>query len=905
MDSIRHIETLTGPGFFAADIRSLNWDSANSQLTAFAGQETTARLLNFSLDGKLISISSDWLGKSFHDFRTVDFGDQTYFLSADRLALMTPATGNETSHSITMTDGLSGLAADRVQVMGLELNTQNFLIAAAPGHGLAVFDWDTRSETAIFTLDSGPQDIAGLAGFSGYGSQWVATIDADKNAVELFRLGDTGTLTPTNSLGAEDGLGLNTPTALRAFQIDAQPYVIVAGAESNSLTVIRVEADGSLTPTDHILDSLDTRFSGVAQLETLTIRADTFVLAAGDDDGLSLFRILPDGHLFHVQTFADLDSVTLDNVAGLQMAAQGNDLHIFAASATEPGLTHLALSLADLGEHLVGGSGDDALIGTSLDDLLMGAAGNDQINGMAGDDILSDGEGADRLTGGGGHDTFLLTPDIQTDRITDFERGIDLIDLSRYPLLHDASAIGVQSTSWGAILTLRDDVLEIYSADGLSLDAAHLSLDQAFNLDRPPLVLADGDPPPPAGQYQVGTPGNDILTGTTLDDVLSGNAGDDLLIGGGGADALYGGYGNDTASYRDATAGVQADLHRPGGNTGDADGDSYAGIEALEGSAFDDRLFSTNKAEVLRGLAGNDSLYGRRGDDSLFGGEGDDTLFGGDGADLLDGGPDFDTASYPGATGLRADLALPDRNTGEAAGDRYSEIEGLSGGTGTDRFFGDENDNILWGLEGDDWLDGRGGDDALYGGTGDDFLVGGNGADLLDGGGGQDMALYFLAKFPVIIDLSTGLADGFAQGDILQSIEDLSGSPFDDSLAGDAGDNRLFGNAGDDILSGGAGSDTLSGGSGNDIMTGGAGGDTFLISASGGQDRITDFDPMEDQLFIDDALLTDESGQTFDLITGMAMDPDAAVSFQFMSGDSLFLDDIEDPDDLWDAIWFF
>ncbi|MDH5798895.1 MAG: hypothetical protein OEZ19_10040, partial [Paracoccaceae bacterium] len=633
--------------------------------------------------------------------------------------------------------------------------------------------------------------------------------------------------------------------------------------------------------------------------------ADTFVLAAGDDDGLSLFRILPDGHLFHIQTFADLDSVTLDNVAGLQMAAQGNDLHIFAASATEPGLTHLALSLADLGEHLTGGSGDDALIGTPLDDLLMGAAGNDQINGMAGDDILSDGEGADRLTGGSGHDTFLLTPDLQVDRITDFERGIDLIDLSRYPLLHDASAIGVQSTSWGAILTLRDDVLEIYSADGLSLDAAQLSLDQAFNLDRPPLVLATDDPPPPAGQYQVGTPGNDILTGTTLDDVLSGNAGDDVLIGGGGADALYGGYGNDTASYRDATAGVQADLHRPGGNTGDADGDSYAGIEALEGSAFDDRLFSTNKAEELRGLAGNDSLYGRRGDDSLFGGEGDDTLFGGDGADLLDGGPGFDTASYPGATDLRADLALPDRNTEEAAGDRFAAIEGLSGGTGSDQFFGDENDNILWGLEGDDWLDGRGGDDALYGGAGNDFLIGGNGADLLDGGDGQDMALYFLAKFPVIIDLSTGLADAFAQGDILQSIEDLSGSPFGDRLTGDAGDNRLFGNAGDDILSGGAGSDTLSGGSGNDIMTGGAGGDTFLISASGGHDRITDFDPMEDRLYIDDALLTDESGQTFDLITGMAMDPDAAVSFQFMSGDSLFLDDIEDPDDLWDAIWIF
>jgi serralysin len=321
----------------------------------------------------------------------------------------------------------------------------------------------------------------------------------------------------------------------------------------------------------------------------------------------------------------------------------------------------------------------------------------------------------------------------------------------------------------------------------------------------------------------VGGKGSDRLTGRERSDILLGGDNGDNLIGGAGADHLDGGNGFDYAEYHTATAGVVADLSNAGRNTGDAKGDSYVSIEGLGGSQFNDELVGNHLGNEIYGLSGNDALEGRGGADWLYGGAG------------------FDYAQYSAAaSGVVADLLNAWRNTGEAAGDSYVSIEGLSGSAYNDELVGNHAGNELYGNGGDDMLEGRGGGDWMYGGAGTDF------------------ASYLTATSGVRASLAnSGINTGEAAGDMYFSVEALNGSQFGDVLVGDGGNNSIYGQNGNDELAGGAGADflsggqhhdTLSGGAGADLLNGGSGADVFQFDGllgSGNVDTIVDFSAAE------------------------------------------------------------
>ena len=112
-------------------------------------------------------------------------------------------------------------------------------------------------------------------------------------------------------------------------------------------------------------------------------------------------------------------------------------------------------------------------------------------------------------------------------------------------------------------------------------------------------------------------------------------------------------------------------------------GDDTFTVGSLAGTTITAVLFS--------GGDGNDTLdasaaavgitaSGGAGNDTLTGGTANDRLNGGPGADKLNGGGGIDFADYSTSpTGVTASLANPAINTGEAAGDTYTSIEGLIG----------------------------------------------------------------------------------------------------------------------------------------------------------------------------------------------------------------------------------
>jgi Ca2+-binding RTX toxin-like protein len=176
--------------------------------------------------------------------------------------------------------------------------------------------------------------------------------------------------------------------------------------------------------------------------------------------------------------------------------------------------------------------------------------------------------------------------------------------------------------------------------------------------------------------------------------------------------------------------------------------------------------------------------------------------------------------------------------------------------------YGSAASDVMTGGPGDDMLKGLAGNDKLAGGAGNDVLEGGAGRDVLDGGDGVDTATYADAPGGVVADLSSHKGSyGDAIGDKFVSIENLTGSAFNDALYGDRNANVLDGGAGDDYLTGGAGNDTLTGGVGDDTLDGGGGVDQ--LSGGAGHD-----------LFVFEQGKTGKTMDTADTIVGFVSGED-------------------------------
>ncbi|WOH48857.1 calcium-binding protein [Bradyrhizobium sp. sBnM-33] len=546
--------------------------------------------------------------------------------------------------------------------------------------------------------------------------------------------------------------------------------------------------------------------------------------------------------------------------------------------------TGLIASLANPGTNTGDAAGDtytsiEGLIGSDFDDTL---TGDGNVN------LLRGGLGADALDGGGGNDfadyanaTTSVTVNLANsaantgeaagDTFTSIEaiRGGDFNDT----LIGDA-AINILRGGLGA------DILD----GGLGFDLAdygNATAGVTVNLANSGLNTGEA-----TGDTFISIQG---LLGSSFADQLTGDANNNLLRGGAGADHLNGGAGFDTADYSQSIIGLVASLANPAANTGDAAGDTYASIEGLWGSAFNDTLVLSNAGGFLDGNLGADTLIGGTGfdlvmyknstsgltvnlansaantgeaagdtftaiegiggsnfNDTLIGDSGGNYLRGNFGADVLNGAGGTDIADYSEATtGLTVSLTDPNLNTGEAAGDTFIFIEGLGGSFFNDVLTGNGDVNRLIGNDGVDQLYGLVGNDTLDGGAGNDLLDGGAGIDTMTGGGGDDTYTVDNAGDQVIEALNggtdtvnTSVNYALAAGQQIEVFTasgtngiTLTGNELGQTINGNTGNNILSGGGGADLLLGGIGADVIDGGAGKDTMTGGAGLDRMVVSS--------------------------------------------------------------------------
>jgi len=492
-------------------------------------------------------------------------------------------------------------------------------------------------------------------------------------------------------------------------------------------------------------------------------------------------------------------------------------------------------------------------------DIIGGSGGQDEIRGGEGDDILAGGAGDDQLLGGSGNDTasyVKATAAIDVNLTDGYADDGGYVD-SLYDIENVTGSAFNDRLSGDDL----DNVLEGGAGndrldgrggtDTASYVAATTAVTASLAITAAQATRGAGSDTLTGIENLTGSVFADRLSGNAGANALNGGAGDDVLDGGAGNDRLDGGAGNDTASYAATATGVLISLNVTiAQNSVGAGSDALVGIENVTGSAFDDRLFGNDGANILIGGDGGDQLIGGAGSDRLFGGASHDVLQDDDDAsdDLFDGGGGSDhyylidnggrttivdaaeagyanvidlfyaTAAWVidagagtgigtgasvtftrGAIGWIAGTAFDDRMTAAAAGTR---LEGQDG------------DDVLTGAAGSDLLNGGAGDDHVDGGVGDDVLAGGDGDDLIMGGAGIDTLDYRYAVGPAIVSLAITASQATigAGIDTILQVENLIGTTDDDVLTGNAGANRIEGNIGVDLIEELGGNDVLIGG---------------------------------------------------------------------------------------------
>jgi Ca2+-binding RTX toxin-like protein len=134
------------------------------------------------------------------------------------------------------------------------------------------------------------------------------------------------------------------------------------------------------------------------------------------------------------------------------------------------------------------------------------------------------------------------------------------------------------------------------------------------------------------------------------------------------------------------------------------------------------------------------------------------------------------------------------------------------------------------GSDHNDVISGTSGEDLLYGLDGNDTFYASNGNDYINGGADRDTVYYGHSR-SVHVDLRSGIVDkdhGLYR-DTLVDIEDVYGSPGDDTLIGNGNNNKLSGEGGRDQLYGMDGNDTLVADLDDIVVDGGEGADTLVM----------------------------------------------------------------------------
>lgn len=424
---------------------------------------------------------------------------------------------------------------------------------------------------------------------------------------------------------------------------------------------------------------------------TFSLGNDTLIGGNGSDELVA--RLLP------ASSVIDLSSNAITTPQNSQVIREIEDLSLFdLRNSTVRGDDKANIIVINTAVNSIinGGGGDDEITVNATDSQLYGDAGNDS--------FLLSKQGNNTLYGGADDDTFTLSSDHLSNGPMILKGGagqdrLVLSSLERRDVSVDTTPEGHTKLSWAQSPASTQAPHQITLLD--EFESFVFKYGKTFS-------FADMVPASPI----TGTETGDLLSGTMGNDPISALDGDDWItpvlgLNTIGIDTIDGGAGVDMLSYADSASASITVLMAEGRVTySNETRASFTNIENITGTSGRDYLAGDDKANLIRGLGGNDIFLASAGGDYLKGGGGTDRIV----------TPSDDS-------GASVSLLRGRIWEGEGTHTRLSGFEHVQTGAGNDTLAGDHRNNKLDATYGDDTLMGNGGDDLIYGGFGNDVAI--------------------------------------------------------------------------------------------------------------------------------------------------------------------------------------
>ena len=348
----RGVQTLTITGLISETDYTFTAVGVDSAGNRASGVTTNGIPMNLLTNVHNVSDSGTLELDGAFSVTTASVGGTTYLFAAgfsdNGVSVFRVGSGGTLSNVHNVSDGgaLNLRGAISVTTASVEGETYLF-VAGFSDHGISVFRVESDGDLVNVenVSDSVTRELleaVSVTTASVGGTTYLFAVGFSDDGVSVFRVESNGKLVNVENVSDSVARELDGASSVTTASVGGATYLFVGAFYDSGVSVFRVESDGKLINVENVSDLVVRELDGAYSVTTASVGAETYLFVAGfNDDSVSVFRVQSDGTLVNVHNVLDEDALELDGARYVTTASVGAETYLFVVGFIDHGLSIL------------------------------------------------------------------------------------------------------------------------------------------------------------------------------------------------------------------------------------------------------------------------------------------------------------------------------------------------------------------------------------------------------------------------------------------------------------------------------------------------------------------------------------------------------------------------------------